>query len=88
MAAPFCRPKLQAVVQRSVGEGKSHAEWLKELRDYVDNEEDADGDEELVIEHITANGNDPRHLPAEPDEPKNGEDVPNQTGPVRHRRSG
>ncbi len=46
-AAPFCRPKLQAVVQRNVGDGQSHAEWLKELREYVDNAEDEEPDPEL-----------------------------------------
>ena len=43
-AAPFCRPKLQAVVQRNVGEGMGHAEWLKELKGYVEQEENADDD--------------------------------------------
>ncbi len=38
-AAPFCRPKLQAVVQRNVGDGQGHAEWLKELKGYVEQEE-------------------------------------------------
>jgi hypothetical protein len=36
LAAPFCRPKLQAVVQRNVGEGQSHAEWLEELAKEID----------------------------------------------------
>ena len=38
-AAPYCRPKLAAVVQRNVGEGKSHAEWLAELAKAVDGHE-------------------------------------------------
>ena len=38
-AAPYCRPKLAAVVQRNVGDGKSHAEWLKEIRDEIDGED-------------------------------------------------
>ncbi len=38
-AAPFCRPKLQAVMQRNAGEGKSHAEWLKELAEEIDGQE-------------------------------------------------
>ncbi len=39
-AAPFVRPKLQAVVQRNVGDGQSHAEWLKEIRDEIDGEDE------------------------------------------------
>ena len=38
-AAPFCRPKLAAVVQRNVGDGQSHAEWLAELAEEVDGQE-------------------------------------------------
>ena len=45
-AAPFVRPKLAAVVQRNVGDGQSHAEWLEELKGYVEQEErGGDGDE-------------------------------------------
>lgn len=36
LAAPFCRPKLQAVVQWNAAEGKSHADWLAELAKEVD----------------------------------------------------
>jgi hypothetical protein len=36
LAAPFCRPKLPAVVQRNAAEGKSHADWLAELAKEVD----------------------------------------------------
>ncbi len=39
-AAPFVRPKLQAVVQRNAGDGQSHAEWLKEIRDEIDGEDE------------------------------------------------
>ncbi len=41
-AAPFCRPKLAAVVQRNVGDGQSHVEWLKEIRDEIDGEDEED----------------------------------------------
>ncbi len=39
-AAPFCRPTLQAVVQRNVADGQSHVEWLKEIRDEIDGEDE------------------------------------------------
>ena len=39
-AAPFFRPKLQAVMQRNTGDGQSHAEWLKEIRDEIDGEDE------------------------------------------------
>ncbi len=39
-AAPFVRPKLAAVVQRNVGDGQSHAEWLEEIRDEIDGEDE------------------------------------------------
>ena len=39
-AAPYYRPKLAAVVQRNVGDGQSHAEWLKEIRDEIDGEDE------------------------------------------------
>ena len=41
-AAPFCRPKLAAIVQRSVGDGQRHVEWLKEIRDEIDGEDEED----------------------------------------------
>ena len=31
-AAPYCRPKLQAIIAKLHGDSKSHAEWLKELK--------------------------------------------------------
>jgi hypothetical protein len=74
-AAPFCRPKLQAILARS-DTGKGHVEWLKELKGYVEQEEcEANGEDGPVIEHATANGNDPEPLAPEPDEPKDGEAV-------------
>ena len=43
-AAPFVRPKLQAIMAR-VGDGKkSHAEWLDELKDEIY----GDGDNEII----------------------------------------
>jgi hypothetical protein len=44
-AAPFCRPKLQAIVAKMTGGTKSHAEWLRELK-----EEMEDNDNEVVEE--------------------------------------
>ena len=42
-AAPYCRPKLQAIIAKVTGGTKSHAEWLKELK-----EEMEDNDNEVV----------------------------------------
>ena len=54
-AAPFVRPKLQAILAR-VGDGKkSHAEWLDELKDEIYGDDDIG-----VIEGTAAkNGEDP-----------------------------
>ncbi len=42
-AAPFVRPKLQAIVAKLQGGTKSHADWLRELK-----EEMEDGDNEII----------------------------------------
>ena len=64
-AAPFLRPKLQAILARS-DSGKGHVEWLKELREYVDTEEREEGP---VID-VTPNGEDhEEELEDEPGEP-------------------
>ena len=69
-------------MQRNVGEGKSHAEWLEELKGYVETEEhEAHGEDGPVIEHTPVNGNDPEPLAAEPEEPKDGEAVPEPAEP-------
>ena len=39
-AAPYCKPKLQAIVAKLQGGTKSHAEWLIELKEEM---EDVDG---------------------------------------------
>ncbi len=68
-AAPFVRPKLAAVVQRNVGDGQSHAEWLEELKGYVEAEErESDGEDGPVVERVTVNGDDPGQLATEPEE--------------------
>ena len=78
-AAPFCRPKLAAVVQRNVSEGKSHVEWLEELKGYVEGEErESDGEDGPVVERVTVNGDDPGQLATEPEEQGDGEDAPDQ----------
>ncbi len=82
-AAPYCRPKLAAVVQRSVGEGKGHAEWLEELKGYVEQEElEHDDHQGLIIEGTAVNGEDPGEPPDEPDGAEGGDAGPNQDGPV------
>ncbi len=82
-AAPFCRPKLAAVVQRNVGDGQSHAEWLAELRDYVDHEEKADDDHQgPIIEGTAVNGEDPGEPPCGPDPAGEDDAGPDQDGPV------
>jgi hypothetical protein len=43
-AAPYCRPKLQAIIAKVTGGTKSHAEWLKELK------EEIYGDAEIIDE--------------------------------------
>lgn len=35
-AAPYCRPKLQAIIAKIQGETKSHADWLNELKDEIE----------------------------------------------------
>ena len=35
-AAPYCRPKLQAIIAKVTGGTKSHAEWLKELKEEME----------------------------------------------------
>ncbi len=35
-AAPYCRPKLQAIIAKLQGEGKGHADWVKELREEME----------------------------------------------------
>ncbi len=42
-AAPYCKPKLQAIVAKLQGGTKSHADWLRELK-----EEMEDGDNEII----------------------------------------
>ncbi len=42
-AAPYCRPKLQAIIAKLQGGTKSHADWLRELK-----EEMEDGDNEII----------------------------------------
>ena len=42
-AAPYCKPKLQAIVAKLQGGTKSHAEWLRELK-----EEMEEGDNEII----------------------------------------
>ncbi len=82
-AAPFCRPKLAAVVQRNVGDGQSHAEWLAELRDYVDHEEKADDDHQgPIIEGTAVNGEDPGEPPCGLDPAGEDDAGPDQDGPV------
>jgi hypothetical protein len=82
-AAPFCRPKLAAVVQRNVGEGKSHTEWLEELRGYVEQEElEHDDHQGPTIEGTAVNGKDPGEPPDEPDGAGGRDAGPDQDGPV------
>ena len=36
-AAPYCRPKLQAIIAKiQGGGGKSHAEWLADLKEEIE----------------------------------------------------
>ncbi len=35
-AAPYCRPKLQAIIAKMMDAGKSHAEWLAELKEEIE----------------------------------------------------
>jgi len=45
-AAPYCRPKLQAIIAKiQRGGGKSHAEWLADLKEEIDG---ADGDGGII----------------------------------------
>ncbi len=45
-AAPYCRPKLQAIIAKiQGGGGKSHAEWLADLKEEIDG---ADGDGGII----------------------------------------
>ncbi len=44
-AAPYCRPKLQAIIAKLTGDTKSHAEWLRDLKDEIDG---ADGDGGII----------------------------------------
>ena len=86
-AAPFCRPKLQAILAKS-DSGQGHAEWLKELKGYVEQEENADDDHQgPAIEGTAVNGEDPGEPPDEPDGGIEGEVEPDQRGPVRNPQS-
>ncbi len=42
-AAPYCKPKLQAIVAKLQGGTKSHADWLRELKEELE-----DGDNENI----------------------------------------
>ena len=87
-AAPYCRPKLAAVVQRSVGDGQSHAEWLEELKGYVEQEELGHDDHQgPTIEGTAVNGEDPGEPPCGPDGGIEGEAEPDQRGPFRNPQS-
>ncbi len=44
-AAPYCRPKLQAIIAKLTGDTKSHAEWLRDLKDEIDG---AEGDSGII----------------------------------------
>ncbi len=35
-AAPYCRPKLQAIIAKVTGGTKSHADWLKDLKEEME----------------------------------------------------
>ena len=42
-AAPFCRPKLQAVMQKNTSDGQSHVEWLEEIQKEIYGADDKAG---------------------------------------------
>ncbi len=42
-AAPYCRPKLQAIIAKIQGGTKSHADWLRELKEELEG-----GDNEII----------------------------------------
>ncbi len=87
-AAPYYRPKLQAVVQRNVGGDKTHAEWLEELKGYVEQEELGHDDHQgPTIEGTAVNGEDPGEPPCGPDGGIEGEAEPDQRGPFRNPQS-
>ncbi len=44
-AAPYCRPKLQAIIAKVMDAGKSHAEWLLDLKEEIDG---AEGDSGII----------------------------------------
>ncbi len=35
-AAPYCRPKLQAIIAKLSGSTKTHADWVRELKEEID----------------------------------------------------
>ncbi len=35
-AAPYCRPKLQAVIAKLAGSTKSQADWVREMKEEID----------------------------------------------------
>ncbi len=35
-AAPYCRPKLQAIIAKLAGSTKSHADWVREMKEEID----------------------------------------------------
>ncbi len=35
-AAPYCRPKLQAIIAKVMDAGKSHADWVREMKEEID----------------------------------------------------
>ncbi len=35
-AAPYCRPKLQAIIAKLAGATKSQAEWVREMKEEID----------------------------------------------------
>ncbi len=49
-AAPYCKPKLQAIIAKVMDAGKSHAEWLMDLKEEIDGPGDGviDGRAEVV----------------------------------------
>ncbi len=44
-AAPYCRPKLQAIIAKLQGGEKTHADWVRELKEEIDS---GDGDSGII----------------------------------------
>ncbi len=44
-AAPYCRPKLQAVIAKLAGSTKSQADWVREMKEEIDG---GDGDSGII----------------------------------------